>query len=637
LNKNTAYIISLISLLLIAFSLGNCSREVKEEGIYLNLADSVAYVGVETCRNCHYDKHQTFMHTGMGQSFDLAHQAKSKAEIHPDSVLYDAHKDLYYHPYWEGDSLMLSEYRLKDGDTVHSRQEQIDYIIGSGQHTNSHIYDVNGYLHQVPFTYYTQEGRFDLPPGYEEGNNTRFDRKIGLECMSCHNSLPEFVMGSENKFEKVHLGISCERCHGPGEIHVQQKMQGIFVDTANHIDYSIVNPAKISAELQFEICSRCHLQGNAVLQDGQSFFDFKPGMKLEQVMDVYLPKYKDDNSFIMASHVDRLKMSECFISSRGELTCVTCHNPHVSVKVTASEVFNSKCQSCHQTEVKHEVLNDGNCVECHMPRSGSIDIPHVTVTDHKIGIHSSVISENNELKEFIGLYCVNNSEPSEKSLLKAYLQQYEKFGQESYYLDSAYQYLLKLDEASILKEWVQYYFFRSDFQRLTQWVEQRGFDEIIGQFDQASYTNDDAWALYRVGESYYKIQNWKRANACFEKATTLAPFHLEIQNKYAMSLMRVNRTYEARKVFEFIIAENPNFEKVYANYGYLLSLLEDWDLAKVQYDKALSLNPDLLFAWLNSAAYYLQMGKLGEARYCLEEVIRIEPNHAQAQQLLKEI
>ena len=82
-----------------------------------------------------------------------------------------------------------------------------------------------------------------------------------------------------------------------------------------------------------------------------------------------------------------------------------------------------------------------------------------------------------------------------------------------------------------LKEWVQYYFFRSDFQRLTQWVEQRGFDEIIGQFDQASYTNDDAWALYRVGESYYKIQNWKRANACFEKATTLAPFHLEIQNK----------------------------------------------------------------------------------------------------------
>ena len=165
-----------ICLILILYSLSYCSTDTPENK-YLNLSDTVEYVGTTVCKNCHYDKHQTFMHTGMGQSFGLAVQSKSAANIHPDSTLYDTHSNLYYHPFWDADSLKLKEYRLSGKDTVHNRIEQVDYIIGSGQHTNSHIYDVNGYLHQMPFTYYTQEGRFDLPPGFEEGFNTRFNRK----------------------------------------------------------------------------------------------------------------------------------------------------------------------------------------------------------------------------------------------------------------------------------------------------------------------------------------------------------------------------------------------------------------------------------------------------------------------------
>ena len=37
------------------------------------------------------------------------------------------------------------------------------------------------------------------------------------------------IAKSENKFEKVHLGISCERCHGPGELHVAEKMNRSLV------------------------------------------------------------------------------------------------------------------------------------------------------------------------------------------------------------------------------------------------------------------------------------------------------------------------------------------------------------------------------------------------------------------------
>ena len=165
-------------------------------------------------------------------------------------------------------------------------------------------------------TFYTQKGKWDLPPGFENGMNTRFSRKIGLECMSCHNGYPQMIQGSENKYSYLPQGIDCERCHGPGETHVKVRSSSSPVDTSREIDYTIVNPSKLPADLQFDVCQRCHLQGNAVLKTGKSFFDFKPGMKLSDFISVFLPKYKNaDDEFIMASHADRLKQSACFVKS----------------------------------------------------------------------------------------------------------------------------------------------------------------------------------------------------------------------------------------------------------------------------------------------------------------------------------
>ncbi|MEO8148837.1 MAG: hypothetical protein ABI723_14425, partial [Bacteroidia bacterium] len=39
---------------------------------YASLSDTVKYVGMNTCRQCHPDIYNTFIETGMGKSFDLA-------------------------------------------------------------------------------------------------------------------------------------------------------------------------------------------------------------------------------------------------------------------------------------------------------------------------------------------------------------------------------------------------------------------------------------------------------------------------------------------------------------------------------------------------------------------------------------
>lgn len=203
------------------------NKNDEQQRVYASLSDSTRYVGMATCRQCHATIYDSFIQTGMGQSFGLASREKSSAHFDMHSVAVDSVHGFRYHPNWHGDSLFVLEYLLKGKDTTYKREEKIDYIVGSGQHTNSHIRNVNGYLYQAPITYYTQKGTWDLPPGFEGGFNSRFDRKIELECMSCHNGMPQLVPGSENKYITVPNGIDCERCHGPGATHVKEKVEEI--------------------------------------------------------------------------------------------------------------------------------------------------------------------------------------------------------------------------------------------------------------------------------------------------------------------------------------------------------------------------------------------------------------------------
>ena len=150
---------------------------------YASLNDSTSYVGIQTCRKCHEDKFETFIKTGMGKSFDLATHNKSSAVFSSHALINDTNNNLSYFPFWQQDSLKVIEFRRNGKDTVFKRIETIKWIVGSGQHTNSHLMNVNGYVYQAPMTFYTQKKKWDLPPGFENGFSSRFSRKIGLECI----------------------------------------------------------------------------------------------------------------------------------------------------------------------------------------------------------------------------------------------------------------------------------------------------------------------------------------------------------------------------------------------------------------------------------------------------------------------
>jgi tetratricopeptide (TPR) repeat protein len=602
------------------------------------------------------------MQTGMGLSFDVASQKKSSAIFNKDALIYDSSKNFYYYPFWKDDSLHLKEFRLAGKDTVYQQTESIDYIVGSGQHTNSHIINTNGYLHQAPATFYTQKGEWHLPPGFEDGNNSRFSRIIGLECMSCHNAYPKFVLGSENKYEKIKTGIDCERCHGPGEYHVLQKQAGIVVDTSRVIDYSIVNPAKLAIDLQFDICQRCHIQGNAILKDGKSFFDFKPGMHLSEVMNVFMPVYKGrENEHIMASHAERLKQSKCYEMTmqnvaadaktnhlkpyKNALTCVTCHNPHISVKKTNADHFNLICQNCHSenTQVCSEKLairkkENDNCVKCHMAFSGATDIPHVSVHDHKIAIPYSK-EKINQFKQFVGIACINNPKVDAATIGKAYISYYEKFGFENSVLDSALRYLpfnSTIEKSTNFQSLIQLYFLKKDYGKVVSLAT--SMPGILNSLTHKSYTNTDAWTCYRIAASYQAIDQLPEALLFYKRAAELAPYHLDILNKYAIVLSLAGKIKEAKYYYEIILKEYPKHVSALTNLGFIyLSEFKNTAVAENYYTKALALNPDYEPALMNKAGLLLYLEKATEAKKILEHVLKINPQNEQARKIINQL
>lgn len=604
-----------------------------------NVYDTAAhYVGMQTCRGCHGDIYETFIRTGMGQSFDHATRQKSAADFNAHTLVYDKDLDYYYKPYWQNDSLYVMEYRLEGKDTVHKRIQKIDYIIGSGQHTNSHIFSVNGYFYQAPITFYTQKRKWDLAPGFEKGANSRFSRLIESECMTCHNGYPDFAANSLNKYNQVKTGIDCERCHGPGSLHVADKQNGIIIDTSKGPDYTIVNPRRLSTELQNNICQRCHLQGIAVLNDGKTFFDFHPGMKLSEVMNVYMPQYEGaEDKMIMASHVERMKKSQCYVAS-GKMSCITCHNPHVSVKFTPRKQYLDACQRCHgETQQVHcsedeqqRAQKNNDCVTCHMPHNGSIDIPHVAVTDHYIRKRPIDNKQQEQIRAFIGLQCFNNDHTDAITTARAYMEFYERYNPSKGLLDSALFYLSKQPgeeaKAKQNRDLIRVHFLLNDYSRVIQDAASLRPEDL-----------EDAWAAYRVGESYSILQQQDKALPWYKRSVDILPYAPDFQSKYGICLLSLGKMDEAKNVFQFILNENPDYPQANSNLGYLYMQQGQATMAYEYLSKANALDPDLEQNLINLAVWYHNNHADAAAKKILLHLVRKFPGNEQAKAMLADI
>jgi hypothetical protein len=258
-----------------------------------------------------------------------------------------------------------------------SGEQKVAFVIGSGVHAYGYLVQVGDHLFQSPLSYYSTRHLWDVAPGYEESRSPDFSRPVTLECVLCHAGKPQLIPDTLNRYQTpafLEEGISCDRCHGPGEAHEKRPVRG-----------SIVNPAKLQGAARDSICEQCHLAGEVRIPNpGKRMADFQPGQRIEEAYTIYVAAQPAGGTLKVISHAEQLALSMCSRNSGGKLWCGSCHNPHETPAQPAA-YFRERCLSCHGVTLeKSHVAPGRDCVACHMQRLPARDGGHTVFTDHRI-------------------------------------------------------------------------------------------------------------------------------------------------------------------------------------------------------------------------------------------------------------
>jgi predicted CXXCH cytochrome family protein len=267
----------------------------------------------------------------------------------------------------------------ENGRMIHRLSERgltawypIAYQIGSGIKGRTYLAAIGSYLLESPVSWYRDHG-WDVSPGFKALQLIDFDRPITESCLFCHAGEAKFSDADKRRVSLASVtAITCNRCHGDGQSHLQHPSAT-----------NIVNPAKLAAEARNSICEQCHLEGQArIVNPGKAMSDFRAGQKLEETFATFL--FQEVGEIRPAvSQVEELAASKCFRAS-GTLWCGSCHDPHGEPVDRASQI-KTVCTSCHAklSPAAHPpALTE--CVSCHLPARGDSDIAHVALTDHRI-------------------------------------------------------------------------------------------------------------------------------------------------------------------------------------------------------------------------------------------------------------
>jgi len=341
-----------------------------------------------------------------------------------------------------------------------------------------------------------------------------------------------------------------------------------------------------------------------------------------------------------------LRLSPCYKNSE-TLTCITCHNPHKSIEVTGKAQYNNACKDCHSPQTTEctapkaeRITVTDNCVSCHMPKSGSIDIPHVRITDHNISKASAlrkkaalnlnvsetkITTSKSELEQFLGLEILTKKKGSALEMALGYLSYYDKYRSDQVILDSIKFYLDKSSApfSETYKAEIHYLFSKQAYEAIILLAEKLPVVEL-----------NDHWTLYRIGQSFLNESLPQKAAGYLSKASELMPYHLEYREKLGLAKMQTKDYQTAKEIFQFVLNENPRHALSACNLGFVYMLENKPEQAEALYEKAIDLDPDYEQALINKAAVRLMFKDNAEAKTLIDRVLKINPQNEQALQAL---
>jgi predicted CXXCH cytochrome family protein len=366
---------SALSMLILALSLFLSNPRVLAQTV-----PGAKYVGSKNCESCHQEAYDGWKQTRMAN-------VVRDPKVDPKAVLGDFTKP---------DPLRT----FKIG--------QVAFVYGSRWKQRYFTKLGDDYFVQ-PAQWDVKKGRW-LPYHVEKGTDwwvpfygpTNAERPTGPLCDGCHS-----VNYNVESKQVTEWNVGCEKCHGPGSIHVEHPTRT-----------NILNPDTMTPFASNDTCIQCHSQGQPLTNPIKGkYYDwavgYEPGKRLVDYWKLEELKPGVTNFYQyadMSAHKNRMQGND-FVQSNmyhREIRCMDCHEVH-SNENTASLIAkgNEVCLSCHEpkaenaaglrgTVSEHTHHAEGSagseCVSCHMPKIAQT-IKDGYVSSHTFRFISPVLTQ----------------------------------------------------------------------------------------------------------------------------------------------------------------------------------------------------------------------------------------------------
>ena len=529
-------------------------------------------------------------------------------------------------------------------------EKRIDYIMGSGNHSRALSKpEGSNTLIELPLAWYAEKGGYwAMNPGYDRPDHDGFRRPIAYDCMFCHNGYPKIPAGNEQPLARpayegeLPQGIDCQRCHGSGARHAQ--LAGNPGAKQEDIRNAIVNPARLSAERQMEVCMVCHLEStsfplpNAIERYERGPFSYRPGEPMGQfiVNFDHAPGTGHDDKFEIVNAAYRLRRSACFLKSNGNLLCTTCHNPHdVPRGAEAERHYTAVCRQCHASAIDQQTAagrhpREANCVDCHMPKRRTEDVVHVVATDHYIQRRKpagDLLADRPERHETaatayrgpVVLYYPETLAPTAENELLVAVAQVKQGSNPA-------QGIVQLT-AAIQKyrpERAEYYL------ELAEALEKNGqLDKALPWYREAVQRNPKSGAaIEKLGTAVRHAGLYAEAADVLQRAVSALPGDALPWHELGLAYRALGRSTDAVSALTEAIELDPELPEAHNNLGILCLTRGEAGRAEAEFREAIRIRPDYADAHGNLAGLLSEAGNFGAAQGEFQIALRLRPEDA---------
>lgn len=292
-----------------------------------------AYVGSATCKGCHSKEYEAWsktLHTKMIQD----------AKVDPSVILGDFTKP--GSPFEKAANL---------------KREDIVYVVG-GKWKQRYVWKDGEALRFLPAEWIVKDQKWQP---YKEKSWQTLD--YGQTCTGCHST----GYSTERK-AWTEMGVGCEACHGQGGSHVAKPAKD-----------NILNPKKLDAKKQVEVCGQCHVRGQEGDNIREDAIGYVPGSdEFAKYMKPLTPTPEELAKEKPAFHEDGASKKHHqqyndFVQSKhyvSGISCTACHDPHGGTETgQLKDKVENICFSCHNKGGKTQTkLDEPLDIKKYMPK-----------------------------------------------------------------------------------------------------------------------------------------------------------------------------------------------------------------------------------------------------------------------------